>query len=456
MTRTTQKRRRRNQRRRRSENELVATQLRSHLRSTKSTRGGSALGITKSPHVFASGTSSQTLLSTPHHHSQSARSVFQRDAVPRARFRSFHHLPQPLLMISASPLPRSLRWTISLTTDTLVCAWRRRETKTSHARKGKNAPLARDASTKRGDSVPGSQDSLARQVRNLQLSDTSAPSPMPHSRRPPQARPRQQPQEYRRCAQCGPDPSACRGASDHGLMPHMVQKHGGQRLIQENVTQLRHLDQSACVACVSFQVATMSPLQLLQKRYSTPRLYYWRHLSGPSTIRTPGCRARQLAHRSPASSQPAPPGDSLDDTPLPSCPIRDIVLIERDKQLLAELRRASAMALPRCTVSRYATAWTESLEGAISGHQSWAVLCRYRCRLLLPEVTKDTDRNAELKLRLQDWEAGEVSELIAKNVGAATLWSASQERTSNAATNGRTTWQTSLRLDGHRIHQQSH
>ena len=260
-----------------------------------------------------------------------------------------------------------------------------------------------------GDSVPGSQDSLARQVRNLQLSDTSAPSPMPHSRRPPQARPRQQPQEYRRSAQCGPDPSACRGASDHGFMPHMVQKHGGQRLIQENVTQLRHLDQSACVACVSFQVATMSPLQLLQKRYSTPRLYYWRHLSGPSTIRTPGCRARQLAHRSPASSQPAPPGDSLDDTPLPSCPIRDIVLIERDKQLLAELRRASAMALPRCTVSRYATAWTESLEGAISGHQSWAVLCRYRCRLLLAEVTKDTDRNAELKLRLQLWEVGEVS-----------------------------------------------
>ena len=47
---------------------------------------------------------------------------------------------------------------------------------------------------------------------------------------------------------------------------------------------------------------------------------------------------------------------------------------------------ASAVALPRCIVSRCATAWAESLEGAIIGHQSWAVLCRYRCRLLLAEV----------------------------------------------------------------------
>ena len=52
------------------------------------------------------------------------------------------------------------------------------------------------------------------------------------------------------------------------------------------------------------------------------------------------------------------------------------------------------------------------LEGAISGHQSWAVLCRYRCRLLLAEVLKGTDRNAELNLRLRLWEAGEVSDPV--------------------------------------------
>ena len=75
------------------------------------------------------------------------------------------------------------------------------------------------------------------------------------------------------------------------------------------------------------------------------------------------------------------------------------------------------MALPRCVVSRYATARAESLEGAISGHQSWALLCRCRCRLRLAEVPRGTDRNLELKLRLRLWEAGEVSELISKILG---------------------------------------
>ena len=55
---------------------------------------------------------------------------------------------------------------------------------------------------------------------------------------------------------------------------------------------------------------------------------------------------------------------------------------DRDKQLLSELRQASAMALPRCVVSRYATSWAGSIEGAMNGHQSWALLCRFRCRLV--------------------------------------------------------------------------
>ena len=43
-----------------------------------------------------------------------------------------------------------------------------------------------------------------------------------------------------------------------------------------------------------------------------------------------------------------------------------------------------------------------------------ALLCHYHCRLLLAEVPKGTDRNSELKLRLQVWETGQVSELIPK------------------------------------------
>ena len=47
------------------------------------------------------------------------------------------------------------------------------------------------------------------------------------------------------------------------------------------------------------------------------------------------------------------------------CPIRDIVVTEPDGQLLADLRRASAMAIPRCIVSRYATG-QRALKRAIS------------------------------------------------------------------------------------------
>ena len=119
----------------------------------------------------------------------------------------------------------------------------------------------------------------------------------------------------------------------------------------------------------------------------------------------------------PQNSQPVPPGEPLDDSPLPNCPSRDVVLTDRDKQLLSELRRASAMALPRCLVSRYASAWAESLEGAMSSHQSSTLLCSYRCRLLLAEIPKGVDRNSELKQRLQLWEWGQVSVLICKVLG---------------------------------------
>ena len=95
-----------------------------------------------------------------------------------------------------------------------------------------------------------------------------------------------------------------------------------------------------------------------------------------------------------------PPGDPLDDSPLPNCPIRDIVLAERDKQLLAELRELPQWLSPRCIVSRYAMARAESLEGAITGHQHWAVLCLCRCRLLLAEIPQGVDRNSELKQRV--------------------------------------------------------
>ena len=73
------------------------------------------------------------------------------------------------------------------------------------------------------------------------------------------------------------------------------------------------------------------------------------------------------------------------------------------------------MALPRCVVCRYATAWAESPDGAMSNHQTWAMLCRYRCRLA--EVLDGAGRNSELKQRLHLRKSGQIGDLISKVLG---------------------------------------
>ena len=111
-----------------------------------------------------------------------------------------------------------------------------------------------------------------------------------------------------------------------------------------------------------------------------------------------------------------PPGEPLDDCPLPNCPIQDIALTELVSQLLTELRLASAMALMVHGLSiRYGLG--RKSRRAMSGHQSWAVLRRCRCRLLLAEIQKVVDRNSELKQRLQLCETAQISDLICKVLG---------------------------------------
>ena len=111
--------------------------------------------------------------------------------------------------------------------------------------------------------------------------------------------------------------------------------------------------------------------------------------------RQPGRRdaaaSQRQPHHTPPDSQPVPQGDLWMTAHFRSARFGTPVT-EQDRRLLADLCRASAMA---CTVSRCGTAWPESLEGAISDHQSWAVLCRHRFLLLLAEIPKGSDRDAE-------------------------------------------------------------
>ena len=215
---------------------------------------------------------------------------------------------------------------------------------------------------------------------------------------------------------------------------HMGQEHGGKLLLPDSVGQLHCLDRAASIACGTIRSRRCRRCTLC----GVGGTFQDRRQLGHSAWR---CGRSQ-------SSRPVPPGAPLDDSPLPNCSIRDIALTELDKQLLTDLRLAPAMGLPRCVVSRHATAWAESLKGAMSGHQSWAVLCRYRCRLLLAEIPKGVGRNSELKQPLQLWETGQIR--------SAEFWTAAQNSKEDADTARRTARETSLRLDSPRIHQQSY
>ena len=298
----------------------------------------------------------------------------------------------------------------------------RRSTELGHARDWtvtEHPTPVRDGSMKLATQFRAGQDSVTRAVRDLRISDSPAapalpapPSPtMRNARRPPW--PKQVPREYLRCAQCGPVADAPSASSDGGLMQQKGQKHGGQVLLADSVAQLRWLGRRACVFCGTTRsercwrcnyCGSDTPLRELR----VGDTFQDRRQPGHQDVAARGTAAGQ---QHPQSSRPVPPGEPLDDSPLPNCPVPDVALTERDKQLLTELRRASAMALPQCVVSRYATAWAESLEGAMSGLQSWPLLCRFRSRLLLAEIPK----RCQQELRAQA--PGRISDLFSKVLG---------------------------------------
>ena len=99
-------------------------------------------------------------------------------------------------------------------------------------------------------------------------------------------------------------------------------------------------------------------------------------------------------------------------------PYSGVAIAEHDAQLLADVNRASAGAIPRSIISQYATAWAESSEGALNGHQAWAILCRYRCQSLLAEVqTASTTTGSGRKSRFR-W----------KNSGSAAHWTTEERK----------------------------
>ena len=191
-------------------------------------------------------------------------------------------------------------------------------------------------------------------------------------------------------------------------MQHMGQKHGGEQLLGNCAVSTVQL--ASFVAPSDHNDATdAASVRAVPHSVNFVWEIPFRTDDSPDTVQ------QRCVRQQPPQS--APQVTLLTTARYQTVPLGTLLSTERDKQLLPELRRASAMALPRCVVSRYATAWAESLKGAMSGHQSWALLCRHRCRLLLAEIPKGVDRNSELKLRLHQWETGQISDLISKVLG---------------------------------------
>ena len=286
---------------------------------------------------------------------------------------------------------------------TRECDWERRKTRIDEA----------------GDAVPGCQDSITRGVRNLQLTDVptaqpvpavTAPRTIPNSREPTQQRPRHQ-RALLHCAQCGADPHAYTGHTDGGLMEHMRHKHGSQTLTQESVAQLRQLDRAAFVICGSIWSRPGN-------RYTHCRAHT---ATGDSRGKYFPRSAPPRLHQPPIGSQPIPQGEHQ------TAPFETLSSLNVTHSCLATFI-ASAMAIPRSIVSRCATGWAESLEGALKGHQSWDILWRHWLRILLAEVPKGPDRNSEIQKKTPTAVGSRKSARSHwKNSGSAAHWATGEE-----------------------------
>ena len=154
--------------------------------------------------------------------------------------------------------------------------------------------------------------------------------------------------------------------------------------LADSVGQLRWLNRQACVFC---GIIRSQQCRRCNFCWSDTPLRELRVGTGKTAAQASGRSGRRHGSRS------ATPSGRAASTKRTSGRQPASELPHLGRRSDSELRRASAMALPRCVVSRGATAWAESLGG-------WALLCRYSCRFLLAEVTQGVDRKSELKQRL--------------------------------------------------------
>ena len=221
--------------------------------------------------------------------------------------------------------------------------------------------------------------------------------------------------EALRCRLC-PVPATAHLARDgRGLVQHMVTMHMGEPLSLEAIRQLRGLDKAACRMCARIRAQATSFCAHCGCSTGSRPLILGDVVPDRRRTAAPAAAADNLPaaatqHGSAAvaASATAPvPGPSAQDSDTeptgPQPAPRAALLSPETIADLPHLGRSSILHIPRSIAHRIADTWSEALEGCLQGDTNWAILARYRCRMLLAPVPEALDRNTELKRRLQFW-----------------------------------------------------
>jgi hypothetical protein len=219
---------------------------------------------------------------------------------------------------------------------------------------------------------------------------------------------------------CIGEASAFHAQDSRGLLQHLVRMHLGQQPSAEAIAQLRSLDKVACRICAGIRgrrtehcthcgcATATRPLQLGD---SVPDR---RRGGANAAAASPNLDGAANGPQAAAADTNTAQDENIDAT---RRSVRVASVGDAAKRMACSLQRGSLQRVPKAVASRMAVCWAESLEGSMDGDADWALLARYRSRLLLAPVPEGVDRNTELKRRLRLWELARFDDLILHVVG---------------------------------------
>ena len=226
-------------------------------------------------------------------------------------------------------------------------------------------------------------------------------------------------------------------------MAHFTWRHSGQTLEQRHVTQLVALGKGCCEECGSLRAFQSrqcgwcgGATRCRQPRVGDTVVGRSSATSNhPSSVQQPETSihipvetwssedawlAAAAQNGDVAQAPGIESGDGHQPAPAPqqqrglTAPSRNLTLPPNLDEACLGISRSSAEHIPASLIPRYAVAWAECLEGLVTGDPTWSQLAKWRCRLLLCDIPRDSDRVTEIRERLCLWEMGDIQSLVVR------------------------------------------